>query len=845
MRFEVLGSVTVRTDDGAPVAVPEGKVRALLADLLVHFGRPVPVDRLIDDLWGDEVPGNPGNTLQTKVSQLRRVLTRSDPGARDLIAYGAAGYALRVPDDAVDAGRFVESITRARRLSEPGARVTLLAEALELWRGEAYADFRDAPFAQATIAHLEEQRLTAQEELAELRLDLGESAALADELAALAAAHPLRQRLRASLMRALYRSGRQSEALTAYRELQQRFAEELGIDPGPELAALHEAILRQDPALSPVPAAPSVPRTVSVSPPASAAPPPSEPARRASAPQRAGVPAPLSSLVGRRETIPRLCALVESTRLVTLTGPGGVGKTRLALAAASRLADGSAVFADGVRFVELAGTGREVAETVAVALGIRDDDTGHPEARDGDGAQGGDARSGGAGGASQNSAGDGGTRNGGSSPKADGGPEIGDVGRGEGGRGTVRARLVDALAARRLLLVLDNCEHLASPVAELVGYLLGHAPGLHVLATSQEPLALSGEMLEAVAPLTENEAMELFAERAATAGGFTLDAGNTEAVALICRRLDGIPLALELAATRVRTLGVHTLADRLHDRFRLLNQVRRDAPARQRTLRAMIDWSWELLSPPEQTLLRRLAVFVGGFTLESAESVCAGEGIATDEVLDLLSRLVDRSLVVVAHEGQAADSPRYRMLESVLAYGLERLEEAGEAEDVRHRHARHFTELAEHACELLHGHDQRYWLQRLDAESRNLRSALALEEAESLGLRLVNALSWYWFLRGRVGEALRRLDQVLARTPVAAGHTCGPGPGLGPCQARRVRAAERGRCPPRRGFRRRGRTQPMAARLRQMRFRQSTSRAAGGGRADRSGGTGRPVPGAR
>ncbi|MET9859622.1 hypothetical protein ABZY93_09910 [Streptomyces smyrnaeus] len=304
--------------------------------------------------------------------------------------------------------------------------------------------------------------------------------------------------------------------------------------------------------------------------------------------------------------------------------------------------------------------------------------------------------------------------------------------------------------------------------------MLGHAPGLHVLATSQEPLALSGEVLEAVAPLAEREAMELFAERAAAAaGGFALDGGNSEAVALICRRLDGIPLALELAATRVRALGVHTLADRLHDRFRLLNQVRRDAPARQRTLRAMIDWSWELLSPPEQTLLRRLAVFVGGFTLESAESVCAGEGIATDDVLDLLSRLVDRSLVVVAHEGQAADRPRYRMLESVLAYGLERLEEAGEAEDVRHRHARHFTELAEHACELLHGHDQRYWLQRLDAESRNLRSALALEEAESLGLRLVNALSWYWFLRGRVGEALRRLEQVLARTPVAAGHTCG------------------------------------------------------------------------
>ncbi|MGE7386873.1 AfsR/SARP family transcriptional regulator [Streptomyces sp. NPDC004126] len=714
MLFEVLGPVTVRTDDGVPVPVPEAKVRALLADLLVHRGRPVPADRLIDDLWGDSVPGNPANTLQTKVSQLRRALAKADPAARALVEFGPAGYALRVAEEAVDAGRFEALAARARQQPDPAARVSLLSQALGLWRAEeAYADQRDAGFAQAAIAGLAEQRLTVWEEYAELRLEIGEHALLADELAALVGRNPLRQRLSAALMRALYRSGRQSEALTVYRELRERFADELGIDPGPELAGLHEAILRQDPALAPA-AVSSTPAAVL---PASAS---------ASAPGpriRTNLPAPVSSLVGRGDEITRVCGLVRAGRLVTLTGPGGVGKTRLALAAASRLAEhGPQTFPDGVWFVELAGIGTdaEAVEAVAAALGLRDDGT----------------------------AGDG--------PEEHGG----HTGHTEPTRPTGRAaeeRLAGALSVRRLLLLLDNCEQLIEPLAALMGRLLSRAPGLHVLATSQEPLALSGEVLEAVAPLAESEAMELFTARAAAgAPGFALEPENTEAVALICRRLDGIPLALELAATRIRSLGAHALADRLHDRFRLLNQVRRDAPARHRTLRAVIDWSWELLTPPERTLLGRLSVFAGGFTLESAESVCAGAGTPADEVLDLLGRLVDRSLVVPA----AGAATRYRMLESVLAYSRERLDETGTAADVRHRHALHFTELAEQAAPLLRGPAQRQWLHRLDAESPNLRAALA---CGPYGLRLVNSLTWYWHLRGRIGEAVRSLDLVLTR----------------------------------------------------------------------------------
>ncbi|MFF2044537.1 BTAD domain-containing putative transcriptional regulator [Kitasatospora sp. NPDC058170] len=724
MRFEVLGPMAVRTDDGLPVPVPEAKVRALLADLLVHHGRPVPVDRLIDDLWGDALPGDPENSLQTKVSQLRRALAKAEDGARALVAYGPAGYALRVAREAVDSGRFTDLTRRAGKEPDPRMKAALLTDALGLWRGAAYADFRDADFARAAIAGLEEQRLTAQEELAELRLGFGEHAALADELGGLAAEHPLRQRLRAAQLLALYRTGRQGEALAAYRALDRRFAEELGVDPGAALSALHQAMLRQDPSLdpNPTPATPSTTLThnaVTVT---------------AKARSRTGVPVPASSLIGRQDAVARVCALVAESRLVTLTGPGGVGKTRLALAAAARLAEpdgpGEVAFADGVRFVELAGDRGEVAETVATALGVRDDAA---RERDDD---------------------------------------------------TAETRLAGVLAGRRLLLVLDNCEHVIGPVAALAGRLLRRAPGLHILATSQEPLAISGEVLDAVAPLPEAAAVELFAARAsAAAPGFHLGPDNREAVALICRRLDGIPLALELAATRVRALGVHTLADRLHDRFRLLNQVRRDAPARQRTLRAMIDWSWELLSPLEQTVLRRLAVFSGGFTLEDAEYICATadapatEGPAPDtapdaaEVLDAVIRLVDRSLVVADEDGGGT---RYRMLESVAAYSLERLDEAGETGRTRTRHARHYTGLAERAAPRLHGREQRAWLRRLDRETPNLRAALdhaTATGAAGLGLRLTVALTWYWQLRGRLREALRSLEGALALVSPAT-----PGP---------------------------------------------------------------------
>ncbi|WP_425563989.1 ATP-binding protein, partial [Nonomuraea longicatena] len=349
-----------------------------------------------------------------------------------------------------------------------------------------------------------------------------------------------------------------------------------------------------------------------------------------------------------------------------------------------------------------------------------------------------------------------------------------------GTSGHLLDRLTGALRGTRVLLVLDNCEHLAEGVAELVGPLLRAAPELRVLATSQEPFGVPGEHLWPVPPLDlpgpeadhralmDSGAVRLFVRRAAAAApGFALDSGNAASVAAICRRLDGIPLALELAATRVRALGVRELANRLDDRFRVLSSGLRGAPARQRTLRATIDWSWNLLSGPERTVLRRLAVHADGCTLEAAEDVCSGGEVAAAYVPDLLARLVDRSLVTVL-EGTAestAAAPRYRLLESVAAYCAERLAEAEETESVRERHARYYTGLVERAEPHLRGHGQREWLRRLDEESANLRAALAHARrsgAARLALRLVSAAAWYWYLRGRLRECRRSLATALA-----------------------------------------------------------------------------------
>jgi predicted ATPase/DNA-binding SARP family transcriptional activator/tetratricopeptide (TPR) repeat protein len=700
VRFGVLGTLAVWTEDRRLIAVPEVKVRALLADLLLHLGQPVSADRLIDDLWGTELPVHPGGALQSKVSRLRQALENAEAGAGELVTFRPPGYLLQLDGEAVDERRFSALVERASADGDPRGRATLLADALALWRGPPLADFTDAMFAQPAIARLEEQRLVALEEQAEARLALGEHHLLAGELGELVAGHPLRERLRAAHMLALYRAGRQADAVHSYTELRGQLAGDLGLDPGPDLAALHQAILEQAPGLQGVHA----PTTLAARP-------------------RTNLPAMLTDVVGRTAAVAEVQALLNERRLVTLTGPGGVGKTRLALETASQAAD---AFPDGVWLVELAGTARAEADMpadlVLAVLDIRDDSAMDPA-----------------------------------------------------------EHLADALRTSRMLLILDNCEHLIDQAARLTARLLRAAPELRVLITSREPLMLAGEVVWAVPPLelpdpacsepgalAESGAAQLFVRRAAeSVPGFRLDDANAGAVAALCRRLDGIPLALELAATRVRALGVHELLDRLDDRFRLLVTGHRDAPPRQQTLWAVIDWSWELLTGPERLVLRRLAVAADGCALDAAETICAEQDL---DVTGLVSRLTDRSLVMVT---DGPDGRRYRLLETVAAYGLQRLHQAGEALQIRERHRRYYADLAERAGPQLRGQDQRYWLTRLDAETANLRASLeaTITDGDAAGaLRMVNALAWYWFLRGRLTEARRALDQALAlgRGPEAA-----------------------------------------------------------------------------
>jgi predicted ATPase/DNA-binding SARP family transcriptional activator len=718
MRFGVLGSLEVWTTGSRSVTIPERKVRAVLADLLVNRGTPVSADRLIDDLWGDRPPANPARVLRSKISQLRAVLEAAEPGGRDLVVRRQPGYLLQVRPSTVDADDFEALLARAYQSRDPRIRATLLSDALALWRGPALADFADEEFVRSWASGLEERRLAALEELVELRLERGEHALLVGELADLVERYPSRERFRSVQLRALYRAGRQGEALAAYHELSRHLRDTLGIEPSPELAALHLAMLHHDPALA-APAGPPRPPT--------------------------NLPTPVTALVGREEAVSDTCALLQDHRVVTLLGPGGVGKTRLALEVSRRLSD---QFPDGLWFVELAAleapdgapsphaAGQSpagealarVTQLVAGVLGLRDE-----------------------------------------------GPP--GVVLGHGGPSALD-RLATVLSGRRVLLVLDNCEHLVEAAAELGKRLLHAAGDVRILATSREPLGIFGERLQTVRPLTfpaataaaglsatelaSYSAIELFVARAtATAPDFALDAERAALVAAICQRLDGIPLALELAATRVRSLGVHQLAARLDDRFRVLASGERGAPLRQRTLQGMIDWSWELLGDQERVVLRRLAVHAGGCTAEAAEAVCSAAGVLPDEVLDTLSRLVDRSLVVMVDE---PDGVRYRLLESVLAYGLERLREAGEIDQVRDRHSRYFLDFAEQADPQLRGHDQRRWLRRLDAETANLHSALdhAIRQGDAgLALRLTCAQSWYWVLRGRLNEGSAALARAL------------------------------------------------------------------------------------
>jgi predicted ATPase/DNA-binding SARP family transcriptional activator len=745
MEIRLLGPLEVERQ-GRVVEVAGRRLRLLVAVLALQAGQVVAAERLIDLLWEEaSLPVDPANALQALVSRLRRALEGVGVGER--LGSRSSGYLLAVAPDQVDALRFERLAAEGHAHLLAGRHreaVAALRAGLGLWRGPALADFGREPFAVANATRLEELRLGALEDRIAAELALGEHARLVGELEALVAEQPLRERPQALLMRALYGAGRQAEALAAYRRARQVLAEQAGLDPGPELRSLQQAVLAHDPSL----AASTQGAMVAAGPvqgPSGAAPPAPASAVRH---ERGNLPAPLTSFVGREEELRRVLELLGRQRLVTLTGPGGVGKTRLAVEAARRLA-GDGRSADGTWLVELAGLrdDRLLPLVVLDVLGVAEE-----------------------------------------RPRLDA----------PAGTADAEDRLLAALELRQAVLVLDNCEHLADPVARLVERVLAACPGVRVLATSREPLRVPGEArwpvpplpvpppgLGSVAELAGFAATRLFLERAAAAiPGFAVR-GQAEAAAVaeVCRRLDGLPLAIELAAARAGALPPPQLAARLDDRFRLLTAGARTALPRQQTLRAVMDWSWELLDSSEHAVLRRLAVFAGGCSLAAAEAVGAGPDLPTAEVAEVVARLVDKSLLSVAPTPGPAPlwwpgiealglpppeptaEPRYQLLETVRAYAAERLTEAGEADQVAWAHATWFAGLAEAADPELRGRDQLVWFARVSADLDNLRVALQwlLDRGEAVpAVRLIGFLGWFLLLAGHGEEAARSLEAALA-----------------------------------------------------------------------------------
>ena len=759
MRFGILGATEAWDAEGCPIALGGPGRRAALALLALEAGRIVTVQRMIDGLYGEDPPAGVGNALQSQISRLRRALSGTDgrdaggrgDGSRrgdgsgradgsGSIENHPAGYRLAVDPDQVDVHRFARLAAQGREALTGGdaaKAAELLRDALALWRGPALADVGDAPFAGPQTVRLEEQRLAATEDRIEAALVLGEHRAVISPLRELVAAHPLRERLSAHLVRALHGSGQQAEALAAYAQTREALAESLGADPGPELAAAHLAVLRgeTDPSVSreTSPWAVGVsPNAVSVD--AAGAGAGLSGVAAAQPVRRLAVPAQLSGLVGRGPELERIEELLRRARLVTLTGPGGTGKTRIAVETATR-SDGDSCFADLSGLAE----GSDLAQAVLIALGVR---------------------------------------------------TSGLLGSVEGP--STLERLTAALADRELLLVLDNCEHLVADAARLAADLLADCPALRILGTSREALGITGEVLFPLPPLLEDDAAELFAERAgAVRPGFD-PRQDAAAVAEICRRLDGLPLAIELAAARLRMLSPRQIADRLDDRFRLLTGGSRTAQPRQQTLRAVVDWSWDLLPESERRVLRRLSVFVGGCTLEAAEAVCDDP-----DTMELIGALVDKSLVIAQQtddreadsgptnsrrtESRQTGSPgtegpgagdgevRYRLLQTVRAYAAERLAESGEEDDARQAHIRYFLELAATANPYLRTAEQVRWLGRLSADHDDLNAALRRADTVT-ALRLIGELSGYWMLRGlrfEGGPYARRILAALGPHPVA------------------------------------------------------------------------------
>jgi len=673
----VLGRVEVRRDC-VPAVVPSGLTTTLLVRLALDAGRPVRADRLVDDLWPE---GTRRNTLQAKVSQLRRAL--GDPAA---LPGGPAGYALAVEPGAVDA-------LEALRLADEGAALLAAGDAaaaaatcragVALFATEVLPAAGEAEWARAHRVRLEEARLRLTEDELAARMQLGASGEVTGVLEALVAAHPLRERLWALLVTALYRAGRQSDALAAHRRVARLLAEELGVDPSPELAALERQVLTHDRALAPV-ARPSAESPVPAS------------GRRAS--HLGNLPGLTAPLVGRTGEVAALVTALDAHRLLTVTGPAGVGKTRLAVEVARHV---DAAHGTWLVRLDTARHPDDIAAVVADAVPFVD------------------------------------------------GPDLGA-----------------GLRGAEALLVLDNCEHIVDGVGALVTRVLDAAPHVRVLVTSQRPLGLDGEVVHPLGPLEEPDAVALFTRHAAARGGTTPATGDD--VVRLCRALDHLPLAIELAAARARVLSVAEILARLDDRFALLTDAVAGRPARRRSLAAALAWSYDLLAPDDRRGLWALAAFPDGATLPALEHVLAALPTPISTALDVVGRLVERSLVVVDQSigsGQPGGT-RYRLLDSVRAFARERAAEAGVADVLADAVVGWVQQMAATVAAGVRGPDQAALVARTAAERATVDTALdrARQDDPVTALGIAADLGWAWVLLDDVAGAARLRA---ARTPDA------------------------------------------------------------------------------
>ncbi|ORV84172.1 BTAD domain-containing putative transcriptional regulator [Mycolicibacterium iranicum] len=623
--FRLFGEVEALVN-GQRLDIGHARQRCVLAAMLVDVNRPVSVDQLVDRVWAEQPPSRVRNALAGYVSRLRTLLA---PAGAVAITRGPAGYTLTADESCVDFHLFHSLAETARAIAEPDEATSRFEQALALWRGEPFSGMETAWFSDMRNV-LVAERMSVLLDRNDAALRAGRHTEIVAELESALHAHPLDERLAGQAMLAQSRSGRQADALDTYRRMRDRLVDELGVDPSPMLREVHRQILDAD-------AAP--PRAV---------PPPKAVAHHVR--PSSNLPRRPTSFIGRADDMAAVTAAVLDGPLITLTGVGGVGKTRLALEVAER-ARGH--FADGASVCELApvADGATLGQTVAAVLGLQER------------------------------------------------PGLG-----------VESTVIEHLREHHVLLVIDNCEHILDSAAGFVDRVTRNCPRVTVLATSREPLAIAGERVMPVPPLPDHEATTLFADRArAGRPDFDLDAEPIGAVAEICRRLDGVPLAIELAAARTRMMNSLDIARRL-DGLRLLSGNSRGAHPRHQSVTATIDWSYRLLAEREQLLFDRLSVFAGSFDLEAAHGVCADEGDSELDTLELLSGLVDKSMVTI--RGGPATT-RYAVLETLRAYGRERLQDNGLQEHYAIRHARYFVDLIERGAAAVRGPDEKVWIERL------------------------------------------------------------------------------------------------------------------------------------